>query len=97
VSNPTLETGTCATCQQAAIVAELLAITDPIERAARITAYGRPFGTLPSALAEARKADLAAARKTLSASKLAKRVRIARSGITRLAPTVATTRKATTS
>lgn len=65
-------------------VAALLAIVDPLERAARITDYGRTRGNLPPVLALQRKADLKASRKTHSASKIAAYVRLARSGIFRL-------------
>lgn len=64
--------------------AALLAIPDPLERAARITEYGRPRGTLHPLLSEQRKADLRASRQTHSASKIAAVVRLARSGIFRL-------------
>lgn len=69
--------------------AALLAVADPLERAAAITAYGRVRGNLPPALAEQRRLDLQHSRKTLSASKIAAYVRLARSGIFRLTATVA--------
>jgi hypothetical protein len=65
-------------------IAQLLAIADPLERAARITDYGRTIGTLPPVLAEQRRLDLGLSRETLSASKIAARLRLARSGIFRL-------------
>lgn len=77
MKNPTL---------REAPVAELLAISDPLERAARITEYGRTVGTLPTVLADQRKADLAWSRRTLTVGQIAARVRLARSRIFRLAP-----------
>jgi hypothetical protein len=66
------------------VIAALLAITDPLERAARITDYGRTIGTLPSVLATQRREDIEVSRSTLSASKVAARLRMARSGIFRI-------------
>jgi hypothetical protein len=63
------------------VIAELLAVADPVERAARIIPYGRSVGTLPTCLAEQRRNDLAHSRKTLSAAKIAAHVRLARSRI----------------
>lgn len=65
-------------------IAELLAISDPLERATAITAYGRSIGNLPPLLAKQRRADLATGRTELSAGRLAKAVGIAKSGIFRL-------------
>lgn len=73
-----------------ATIAELLAVADPLERATRITEYGRTLGTLPTVLFKQRSADLKALRKDHSAGQLSALLRIARPRIFKLAPKPAT-------
>lgn len=75
-------------------IAALLAIRNPVQRAAAITAYGRTR-RLPKVLANRRIADLAHGRLSHSASQLAALVGLAKSGIHRLAPLQSSTEGAT--
>lgn len=72
-------------------VAELLAISDRVERVAQITKAGRRIGTLPKPLSEQRKTDLRELRKSHPLGDLAELISLAKSGICRLAPNPVTT------
>lgn len=78
-------------------VDELLSIPDPIQRAAAITAYGRTIGTLPTVLADQRKADVALSRLNRPAREVAKLIALGKSGVHRLAPLQSSTEGVATS
>lgn len=70
-------------------VAEVTAIGCPFRRAALITQLARQCGTLPTALAEIRRAALVEARARGSAAAIATRVGLSRARIFQLTRTVA--------